>query len=144
MLGVKREPTLDTTLLRAQGYSIPPGGMPRPLPEGVQLDGTNVVVEIRGDETKIAAVPLPASKSVTIEDLYRKLELADSLGASEISIMRPSPNGPPVRLALMINGKGKATHPGHNYALHPGDRIIASSDGRSLFERFVDRQFDRD
>lgn len=144
ILGVKREPTLDTTMLKAQGYSIPTGGMPRPLPEGMKLDGTNVAVEIRGDETRMATVPLPAGHSVTIEDLYRKLELVDSLGASEISIMRPSPNGPPVRLSLMIDGKGKATNPGHNYALHPGDHIIASSDGRSMLERYMDRQFGRD
>jgi len=144
MLGAKRGPTIDTTLLRAQGYSVPPGGMPSPLPEGVKLDGTNVIVEIRGDEPSIAAVPLPTNRAATIEDLYRKMELTETLGAGQISIMRPTPNGPPVRLSAMLDGKGRATNPGQNYALHPGDHIIAVSDGRTLFERYVDRQLGKE
>lgn len=144
LTGAKREPSLDVTMLKAQGYSLPPGGMPSPLPTGVQLDGTNVVVEIRGDEPKMTAIPLPANQSATVEDLYRKLELADSLGASHVSIMRPTPNGPPVRLAVMINAKGKATNPGHNYALHPNDHIIVVSDGRTLFERYLDRKLGKE
>ena len=143
-MGAKREPTLDTTMLKAQGYSLPPGGMPSALPAGVQLDGTNVVVEIRGDEPKMTAIPLPSSQSVTIEDLYRKLELTDSLGASFISIMRPTPSGPPVRLAVMVNAKGKASNPSHNYALYPSDHIIVVSDGRTLFERYLDRKLGKE
>lgn len=144
MLGAKRGPAIDTSLLKAQGYSIPPGGMPSPLPEGVKLDGTNVIVEIRGDEPVMSALPLPTSRAATVEDLYHKLELTDSLGAGHISIMRPTPNGPPVRLTATLDGKGRTTNPGHNYALRPGDHIIAVSDGRSLFERYIDRQLGKE
>lgn len=140
LMGAKRGPTFDTTMLKAQGYSIPPGGMPRQLPSTVIQDGTGVVLEIRDDEPKLAAIPLPRDRAVTVEDFAHQLELTKSLGGCTLHIMRPNGDGPPVRLDVRLTSKGRASNPAHNYALRPGDHVIAISDGRNLLERFVDEQ----
>ncbi len=128
----------DLSALKAQGYSIPPGGMPRPVPESVARDGSGIILEIRGDEPKMAAFPLPTDRALTVEDMVKRLELHESLGACNLHIMRPNGSQPPVRLDVQLTGKGLASDPGHNYALRPGDHVIAISDGRTSFERYVD------
>lgn len=144
LLGKKNDSPYDLTALKAQGYSIPPGGMPRAVPESVVHDGTGIVLEIRGgDEPKIAAFPLPHDRALTVEDMAKRLELRDSLGACNLYIMRPNGSSPPLRLDVQLNSKGLATNPSHNYALRPGDHIIAIGDGRTLFERYVDEKLGR-
>jgi hypothetical protein len=141
MMGAKRGPTFDTTMLKAQGYSIPPGGMPRQLPSTVIQDGTGVVLEIRDDEPRLAAIPLPQGRTVTVEDFAKQLEISKTLGSCTLHIMRPNGDTPPVRLDVHLNSKGRVSNPANNYALRPGDHIIAISDGRNMLERFIDEQF---
>lgn len=143
MLGGRQGSVYDTTMLKAQGYSLPPGGMPSALPAGMIRNASSVVLEIRGDEPKMAAVALPEGQSVTIEDFARKADLPDQLGHCQVSIMRPNGNQPPVRLDVRLNAKGKADNPARNYGVRPGDHIIVIGDGRSNLERFVDRHLSR-
>jgi hypothetical protein len=131
LMGRKYEPGFDTTMLKAQGYSIPPGGMPSKLPSSVVQDGTAVILEIRDDEPRMAAIPLPPDRAVTVEDLVRTSELSKSLGGYSLSIMRPNGDQPPVRLEVQLNRKGRVSSPSNNYALYPGDHIIAVSGGRN-------------
>lgn len=140
MLGAQRGPSLDTTMLKAQGYSIPPGGMPRQLPAAVLQDGTGIVLEIRDDEPRIAALPLPKDRAVNVEDFAKQIEITKLLGSCTLHIMRPNGESPPVRLDVRLNSKGRVTNPANNYALRPGDHIIAISDGRNMLERFIDEQ----
>lgn len=134
----------DTTMLKAQGYYLPPGGMPSPLPDGMVPGASSIVLEIRGEEPKLAAIAISPDQPVTIEELARKAELADQLGQCSLYIMRPNGHQPPVRLDVRLNSKGKADNPARNYAVRPGDHIVVISDGRSPLERFVDRQLGRD
>ena len=141
MLGQKRKDTLDTSYLKREGYSIPPGGMPTP----VAIDpsrGPSVVLEVRGDGNHLETIPLPKDKPVFIEDLVGQAQLPDKLGQLSISIMRPNgPGLPPVRLDVQTDSKGKATSPGQNYAVLPSDHIIVLHDQRTNLERFIEKSF---
>lgn len=143
LMGQKRSPQLDTTLLEMQGYSVPPGG----LPASIGLADSNqpqVVLEVRGDgkEKHLERIPLPTDRSVFIQDLVQQAQLSEHLGRLEISIMRPNgPAAPPVRLDLRTDDNGKPTSMGSNYALLPGDHIIVLNDQRSGLERFIAKQF---
>lgn len=143
MLGGRQGSIYDTTMLKAQGYSLPPGGMPSALPASMVRDASSVVLEIRGDEPKMTAISLPEEQTITVEDLARKAELSDLLGNCQVSIMRPNGNQPPVRLDVRLNAKGKASNPAQNYGIRPGDHLIVIGDGRSHLERFVDRHLGR-
>jgi hypothetical protein len=140
LLGQKRKSGgYDMSMLQAQGYQIPPGGMPSALPPSVQMTGSEFVLEIRDSEKEMAAIRLDPEKGMTVEEMARKADLADKLGRAQIYIMRPT-SGAPLRLESKLDGKGRCADPGHNYALHPGDHVIATGDGRTLFERFVDER----
>lgn len=142
-LGQKRKPGYDLSMLQAQGYQIPPGGMPSPLPPSVQLTGTECILEIRDSEKQMAAFRLDSERGMTVEELAKKAELADKLGKANLFIVRPT-SASPIRLDAKLDGKGRCIDPGHNYALHPGDHVIAIGDGRTLFERFVDEKLGRE
>lgn len=138
LLGKQKSPTLDTSYLKAQGYSIPPGGMPAPV-NPKQARGPAVVLEIRGDDTHLESIPVPMDKAIFIEDLVQQAHLHEKLGALSISIMRPTGgNAPPVRLEVALDSAGKAKSIGQNYALLPGDHIIAIHDSRTYLERFIE------
>ena len=49
---------LDVSLLKAQGYSVPPGGMPAAVALDPN-DGPRVILEIRADERHLETIPLP-------------------------------------------------------------------------------------
>lgn len=139
-LGQKRSPTIDTSILKSQGYSIPPGGMPSP----VQIDpskGPRVVLEIRSGEGRhLETIPLPTDRGIFIEDLIQQAELSEQLGNLSVSIMRPNGGKPPLRLDCRTDKNGKATNVGENYALLPADHIIVYGDQRTMLERFIDNQ----
>ena len=143
LLGESKSSGFDTRFLEAQGYSIPPGGMPSPVaadPSGAP----RVILEVREDERHLEAIPLPADRAMFIEDVVQQARLHDRLGELAISIMRPDgQGGPPVRLELRTDGKGKASQLGHNYALMPGDHIVVNPDNRSGMERMIDKYFHR-
>ncbi len=135
----KRKPTLDTSLLKAQGYSIPPGGMPAQVAPDSQ-GRPRVVLEIRSDERHLESIPFPASGVLFIEDLVQQAKLSETFGQLTISIMRPNGAGvPPVRLDVRTNSKGKVTNVGQNYALRPDDYIIVLHDERTNLERFIEK-----
>ena len=139
LMGEKRSASLDTSLLEAQGYAIPPGGMPSPVAPSAE-GGPRVILEVRGEERHLESVPLPVDRAVTIEDFVHEAKLDERLGAINVFIMRPNGTQPPVRLDTALSSKGKTTKVGTNYALLPGDHLIVMGDGRSPFERFVDTQ----
>ena len=127
---------LDVSYLKAQGYSIPPGGMPAPVALDPN-DGPRVILEIRGDKRHLETIPLP-EKGMFVEDLVQQAKLHETFGQLGISIMRPNGQGaPPVRMDLTTNDEGKATNVGQNYGLLPGDHIIVLPDDRSHLERFI-------
>ena len=141
LMGQKRSATLDTTMLEAQGYSIPPGGMPSPVAPSTQ-EGPRVVLEVRDGTKHLESIPLPTDRGIFIEDLVGQARLPERLGNMNISIMRPNGSGnPPIRLDVRIDDEGKATNIGNNYALLPGDHIIVVSDRRTGLEKFIDSQF---
>lgn len=137
LMGNKRSPSIDTRMLEAQGYSIPPGGMPSPVNLD-PADGPRVVLEIRGGEKHMESIPLPLERAIFIEELVQEASLHRELGRLEIYIMRPNPGKPPIRLDSRTNDNGKATSIGQNYALLPGDHIIVIPDNRSSLEKFID------
>lgn len=141
-LGQKRKPGIDTSML---GYQIPPGGMPSQVPESIQLTGSEFILELRGSEKQMAAIRLDPEKGMTVEEMVKKTNLTDKMGRPNIYIMRPTLDaGTPIRLDSKLDGKGKCVNPGNNYAIRPGDHVIAVDDGRSLFERFIDEKLGRD
>ena len=132
----KDRSTLDTSLLKAQGYSIPPGGMPAAVALDPN-DGPRVILEIRSDERHLETIPL-TDKGMFIEELVQQAKLHETFGSLHISIMRPNGEGAaPVRMDVTTNDDGKATNVGQNYALRPGDHIIVINDDRTYFERFI-------
>lgn len=144
LLGQKRGPTLDTSLLEAQGYSIPPGGMPTQVSAAASISGPHIVMEIRGDERHLESIPMPMDQPVFVEDIVQQARLHEQFGKLSISIMRPNQaGGPPLRLDVQTNSSGRATSLGKNYALMPGDHLIVINDQRSSLEKFVDKQFDK-
>lgn len=138
-------PQLDTSYLKAAGYSIPPGGVPMYVEEESTSTEPQIVLEIRGGENErhIEKVPLPMERPVFVEDLVRQARLNDQLGKLNISIMRPTPEGPPIRLKVNTDSDGKAESIGSNYALQPGDHLVILEDNRSALERFMESQFKR-
>ena len=127
---------LDVSHLKAQGYSIPPGGMPAPVALDPN-DGPRVILEIRGDKRHLETIPLP-EKGMFIEDLVQQAKLHETFGQLSISIMRPNGQGaPPVRMDMTTDDDGKATNVGQNYGLFPSDHIIVLPDDRSHLERFI-------
>ncbi|MCA9126759.1 MAG: hypothetical protein KDB22_06730 [Planctomycetales bacterium] len=140
LMGQKRTSGLDTSLLEAQGYSIPPGGMPSPVAADASR-GPRVVLEVRGDGKHLESIPLPTDRAIFIEDLVQQANLHEQLGKLSISIMRPNDHGgPPLRMDTRTDDKGRAINVGQNYALLPGDHIIAYHDERTLLEKFIDKQ----
>lgn len=137
--GDTKSATLDTRLLEAQGYSIPPGGMPSPVaadPHGAP----RVILEVRNGDRHLESIPLSPERPMFVEDIVQQAQLHERIGELAISIMRPDgQGGPPVRLDLRTDLKGKATNIGQNYALLPGDHIVVNGDQRSGLERFVDK-----
>jgi hypothetical protein len=130
---------LDLAMLKAQGYSIPPGGMPSPVPPDPE-GRPRIVLEIRSDERHLEGIPMPENGVMFIEDLVQQAKLHEKFGQLSISIMRPLGDGaPPARLDVRTNEKGKATNIGQNYALHAGDHVIVISDERTFFERFMEK-----
>ena len=129
---------LDVSYLKAQGYSIPPGGMPAPVALDPN-DGPRVILEIRGDKRHLETIPLP-EKGMFIEDLVQQAKLSETFGQLGVSIMRPNGQGaPPVRMDVTISEEGKASNLGQNYGLQPGDHIIVLPDDRTHLERFIAR-----
>ena len=109
---------LDTSMLKRQGYSIPPGGMPSQVSPN-SSGAPRVVLEVRGDSDKhMESIPLPADRPMFIEDLVQEAQLHERLGKLQISIMRPNGSGnPPMRLECETDSKGKATTIGNNHDL---------------------------
>jgi hypothetical protein len=142
LMGQSRSPTLDTTMLKTQGYSMPPGGMPSPVT--MASDGLpRIVLEVRGGEQKhLESIPVPMDRPLFIEELVQQAKLHERFGNMNVSIMRPTESGaPPVRLETEIRDNGKASNIGSNYALLPNDHIIVVSDQRSSLEKFIDKRF---
>lgn len=140
------KPQLDTSYLKAAGYSIPPGGVPMYM-EQEESTSTEpqVVLEIRGGENErhVQKVPLPVERPVFVEDLVKQAKLNEQLGQLNISIMRKTVEGPPIRLKIRTDSDGKAESIGSNYALQPGDHLVIIEDNRSSLERFMESQFGR-
>ncbi|MEM8732863.1 MAG: hypothetical protein AAGG44_01480, partial [Planctomycetota bacterium] len=136
----KSSPQLDTSLLEAQGFSVPPGGMPTAVDAGSSGE-PSVVLEIRrgGNERHVERIPLPMDKGVFVEDIVQQAKLHEHLGNLNISIMRPNQTAgsPPIRLDLRTDSKGRAHSVGSNYALFPGDHLVVIEDQRSMLERFI-------
>jgi len=140
LMGQKRSPKIDTSLLAAQGYSIPPGGMPAPVAMDPS-EGPRIVLEIRSGESQhIEKLPLPVDRGVFVDDLVKQTELNKQLGNLSISIMRPNGSGAPLRLTTTTDKHGRSKNMGQNYALLPGDHVIVYGDQRTLLERFIDDQ----
>lgn len=139
-MGRSKRSGLDTSMLEAQGYSIPPGGMP--LPVKPEVDGKpRVVLELRGDGRHLESVPLPLDRALFVEDLVQEAKLHEQIGALSIAIMRPNgSSAPPLRLDAKTDDDGKVINLGQNYALLPDDHVIVYSDQRTLLEKFLDSQ----
>lgn len=136
----KESSELDTRLLNAQGYSIPPGGMPTKV-SSKGSEKPSVVLEIRSDKNKrhVERIPLPMDQGVFVQDIVQQAKLHSKLGPLRVSIMRPSgPMSPPVRLEARTDKHGKTSSLGKNYALLPGDHIIVNEDKRSTLEKLMD------
>lgn len=141
--GQKPAPTLDTSMLEAQGYSLPPGGMPMAV-EPDKQGRPRVVLEIRGssEQRHVESIPLPNEPAMFVQDLIQQAQLNEHFGALSISIMRPTTGGaPPIRLQVRSDRDGKVLNPGTNYALLPGDHLVVLENNESLIERFVKSQF---
>lgn len=140
LMGQKRSPRLDTSYLKAAGYSIPPGGMPAPVTP-TAADGRAVILEVRGDERPhIEQIRMDTERPMFIEDIVRDAKLNEHVGAMRISVMRPvGAGGPPMRMDVQVNDSGKCPKVEQNYALMPGDHLIVNPDSRTSLELFVDK-----
>lgn len=133
----REKPTLDTKFMEAQGYSIPPGGMPSEISQ----DGStkpSVVLEVRGEgkSRHVERIPLPLDRGVFIEEIVQQAKLHERIGKLQVNIMRPNGEGaPPVRLELYTDEEGRSTNLGTNYALLPGDHIIVNEDKTSALSK---------
>ena len=137
-------PQVDTKLLEAQGYSIPPGGMPMQVEPGDSTE-PSIVLEVRtaGNKRHVERIPLPSDQGVFVQDLVQQAQLHQRIGKLHIHIMRPTTHGaPPVRLDLKTDSKG-TTSTGTNYALFPGDHLIVNEDNSSAIEKFIMGQLGR-
>ncbi len=117
---------IDTSLLAQQGYAIPPGGMPIQVDPTQMAGAPSIVMEVRNGPRHLERIPLPSDRPVFIEDIVQQAQLAKRLGRLKISIMRSGgPGAPPVNMDVEIDGDGKASSVGCNYALRP--EIMSSS-----------------
>lgn len=138
-MGRKRTSTLDFSTLKAQGYSLLPGGPPSPISPSNSSSGPRMILEVRDDERHLESIPYNSERPQFIQDLVQEAELNKKLGRLSIYIMRPLGEGKaPLRLDLRTDSKGRVTNVGQNYALHPGDHIIVIADTRTSLERFID------
>jgi hypothetical protein len=138
LMGRKRTGRMDTSHLKAAGYSIPPGGLPAP----VNSDGRSLVLEVRGSKHHVEQIRCDGQKPMFVEDLVRDAKLHERLGGMQLSILRPTgSNLPPVRMDVLVKDSGKVAKLEQNYALLPGDHIIVNPDSRSSLEQFVDKYF---
>ena len=144
LMGMQRKTSgLDTRLLEAQGYSLPPGGMPTAVKPD-ESGRPRVVLEVRdkNDKRHIESIPLSTDNPLFVQDLVKQAQLHDHFGSLYISIMRPSTGGaPPIRLKVHTDDDGNTTSLGANYALLPGDHLIVTEDNQSALTKFVKSQF---
>lgn len=144
LMGVKSSsPTLDTRMLEAQGYSLPPGGMPTAV-EPDEQGRPRVVLEIRDKDDKrhVESIPLPEDGALFIQDVVKQAKLNEHFGGLHISIMRPTTGGaPPIRLQVRTDRDGKVAQLGTNYGLFNGDHIVVVESNESAIERFLKSQF---
>lgn len=141
LLGESKSSTLDTSMLEAQGYSIPPGGMPSPVASDPD-SGPRIILEVRDGDRHLESIPMPTDRAVFIEDIVQQAQLHERIGQLVINIMRPSKQGgPPIRMETRTDDSGKVTNIGQNYALMPGDHLVVSGDNRSGLERIIDKHF---
>ena len=141
IMGKPKPGSLDLSMLEAQGYSIPPGGMPSPVataPEG----GPRVILEVRDGGRHLESIPMPTDRAVFIEDIVQQAQLHERMGQLVINIMRPNAQGgPPIRMETRTDDAGKVTNIGQNYALIPGDHLVVVGDKRTGLERMIDKHF---
>lgn len=143
LMGQSQAGTLDTRMLEAQGYSIPPGGMPSPVAPPTN-GASRIILEVRDGERHLESIPLAADQPVFVQDIVQQASLHERFGELAISIMRPdSHGGPPIRLEVRTDDDGRATSVGHNYALQAGDHLVVNPDNRSPLQRMLDKQFRR-
>ncbi|RMF39712.1 MAG: hypothetical protein D6753_13125 [Planctomycetota bacterium] len=138
---MEKKPTtnLDTTLLEAQGYSMPPGGMPTTVPAS-QRSGPSIVLEVRGgdEERHLERIPLPKDRAMFVQDLVQEARLHERIGRLKVSVMRPTgPGQPPVRMEVRTDPQGRVTNVGANYALLPQDHVIVVEDDPPGLSRLI-------
>ncbi len=134
---------LDTALLEAQGYSLPPGGMPAEV-DAATSTKPSIVLEVRADKNKrhVERIPVPMDRGIFVEDVVQEAKLHDRIGKLQISVMRPNgPTAPPVRLEVYTDEDGKAATLGTNYALLPGDHVVVNEDRSSSFQKWLQSPF---
>ncbi|GIW99542.1 MAG: hypothetical protein KatS3mg111_2875 [Pirellulaceae bacterium] len=120
---------LDVSHLEAQGYSMPPGGLPTSVTDDAS-SGPSIVLEVRnGDAPHLERIPLPIDRPVFVQDIVQQANLHKQIGRLQIAIMRPvGPGQPPLRMDVRTDGKGQTTSMGTNYALVSGDHLIVTKD----------------
>ncbi len=132
-----REPVkgLDTSLMRAQGYSFDDHGAQRPLPTG---DGRpSIVMEVRHGKRQFERIPLAADRPTYVQDIVDDAKLVDKIGKIEVTVLRPTgPNSPPIRMPVDFDSETKRIVVGQNYALQANDQLIVSKDTSSWLDNF--------
>ena len=143
LMGQGQSSQLDTSLLEAQGYAIPEGGMATQTQ--AQMDGRpQIVLEVRGEKRHLERIPLPMDRGVTIEELVQQAGLHEKIGKLNVTILRPNGQGnPPVSMTARTDGDGKVENIGLNYALLPGDHVVAVENDESALQKFISSQFGR-
>lgn len=135
MFGEHSKDRLDTTAMRAAGYSFDEKGAQRVLPAG---DGQPaVVLEVRDRKRHFERIPLAADKPTFVQDIVDDAKLVDRLGKIQVTILRPTGNAsPPIRMESDFDAESKRIVTGQNYAVQPNDQILVSKDNRSWLDNF--------
>jgi hypothetical protein len=127
---------LDMTAIKMNGYSTGPNGVMQALPNPDETP--SVILEINDGKKAYERLSMTSGQPLFIGDVVRDANFYKKIGRINVTILRPTQNGAPIRLDVDFDDSGKRVMEGTNYSLRPGDHIVVSADQRSFLSRLTE------
>jgi hypothetical protein len=129
-------PGVDLESARMAGYEVGPTGIETIVP--VKSDKPSVVLQVNDRGRHMEQIPLPDDKPMFVGDVVEDAQLVEKLGRISLTILRPNPNGgPPIRLPVDFDAKGKRVVEGQNYSVREGDQIVVTPAKKGFLQGLI-------